>query len=251
MIRRVLRRRDFLGTSATVLLLASSAKAGWLDKGVDTLKSLQGDDGDGALSEVQIGRGLKEALKVASERVVAQVGQPGGYLSDAAIHIPLPGYLSDARDLLATVNADGLLSNLETQINRAAEQAAPEAKSIFFDAIGQMTVGDARKILNGPNDAATNYFKRTMSSDLRATFRPIVNDRLEGTGAMQTLDRTLKAYDNVPFTGQLADNAQTRLVNHGLDGALGGLFHYMAEEEAAIRSNPAKRTTDLLKQVFG
>jgi hypothetical protein len=244
------RRTLLLGLFATVPASAA-AQSDLLKKGLDALGSGQGGGAGGGLSEVQIGRGLKEALKVASERVVSQVGQPGGYLKDAAIHIPLPGYLSQARSVLRTVGASDLLDNLETELNRAAEAAAPEAERIFLDAIGQMTLGDAQQILNGPDDAATQYFKRTMSPDLRETFRPVVDDRLDQTGAMRTLDRTLARYADVPFAPSMADNAQRRLVDHGLDGALSGLFHYMAKEEARIRQSPAARTTDLLKEVFG
>jgi hypothetical protein len=245
------RRRAFLGLTGALAVWPVTARAGWLDTGKDMLKSLGGADGGGSLSEAQIGKGLKAALEVASERVVTQVGQIGGYLDDPAIHIPLPGYLAQARNLLSTVGAADLLTDLETKLNRAAETAAPQAQEMFLDAIGQMTMQDAREILGGPDDAATQYFKRTMSPELRETFRPVVDAKLAETGAIQTLDETVAAYDKIPFAGRLAKNAQGRLVDHGLDGALSGLFHYMAKEEAAIRNDPAKRTTDLLKQVFG
>jgi hypothetical protein len=246
-----LRRRAFLGLAASLSAVPLAAHAGWLDTGKDVLKSLGGGNGGGSLSDAQIGKGLKAALEVASERVVNQVGQVGGYLDDAAIHIPLPGYLAQAKSLLSTVGAADLLNDLEIKLNRAAETAAPQAREIFLDAIGEMTLKDARDILDGPDDAATQYFKRTMSPDLRETFRPVVDAKLAETGAIQTLDETVAAYDKIPFAGRLAKNAQGRLVDHGLDGALSGLFHYMAKEEAAIRNDPAKRTTDLLKQVFG
>jgi len=245
------RRRVLLGL---LMLLGAPGIAradSWWEQGADALDSLSGQDGGSALSEARIGRGLKEALRVASREVVARVGQPGGYLDDPTIRIPLPGYLETARDTLDTVGAAGLLNNLEEQLNRAAETAAPQARSIFLDAIGEMTVADARRILNGPKDAATQYFKRTMSPDLRSAFRPVVNERLNRSGAMQTLDRTVENYESIPFVSSLGDDAQERLVDHGLDGALEGLFHYLAEEEAAIRENPARRTTELLEEVFG
>lgn len=242
------RRTLLLGIVATAPSSALAQPA-WLQKGLESLDSLDG--GDRRLSQARIGKGLKEALRIASKQVVARVGQAGGYLNDPAIHIPLPGYLAQARDILGMAGAAGLLSDLETQINRAAETAAPKARQLFFDAIGTMTLADARKILQGPDDAATQYFKRTMSPELRETFRPIMDRRLAETGALRTLDRTLARYSKVPFAPELGQNAQRRLVDHGLDGALAGLFHYMAKEEAAIRNDPARRTSELLKDVFG
>lgn len=244
------RRRILLGLLALGVAPGVARAADWWDQGADTLESLQGD-GDSGLSQGKIARGLKEALRVASTEVVSRLGQAGGYLDDPEIHIPLPDYLQTARDGLETVGAAGLLNDLEQQINRAAEKAAPVAESIFFDAIAQMTVADARRILNGPPDAATRYFERTMSPELRTAFRPIVDERLSQTGAMRTLDWTVEQYESIPFGSSLVEDAEGRLVDHTLGGALDGLFHYMAREEAAIREDPAKRTTELLEDVFG
>ena len=244
------RRTVLLGAVGALSLAAPGARADWLSKGKDALDSMTGG-GSGGLTGGEIAKGLKEALRVASTRVVDQVGQDGGYLQDPDIHIPLPGYLAQARSVLQTVGAAGLLTDLEKQLNRAAETAAPEAERIFIDSISAMTLDDAKRILNGPDDAATQYFRRTMTPDLRETFRPVVDQHLAETGAMRTLDRTLESYEQVPFAQGIKGNAQKRLVDHGLDGALSGIFHYMAKEEAAIRKDPAKRTTDLLKRVFG
>lgn len=247
----------FAGCVLGLALLAAApdvarAQDDLIQKGVEGLGSLlDGGGGAEALSEAQIGRGLKEALRVASEQVVARVGQPGGYLEDQAIHIPLPGYLDTARSVLETVGAAGLLEDLEVRLNRAAETAAPHAERIFLDAIGAMTVADARDILNGPDDAATQYFRRTMTPELKSTFRPIIDRELNAVGAIETFDAVVQQYEAVPFASALGQDAKTRLVDHGLDGALDGIFHYMAEEEAAIRNDPAARTTDLLEQVFG
>jgi hypothetical protein len=229
---------------------AARAQSNLLKKGLDTLGDTFGG-GSGGLSEVKIGKGLKEALRVASTRVVDLVGQTDGYLMDKAIHIPLPGFLGNAQDILSAVGASYLLDDLEVRLNRAAETAAPYAEEIFFDAIEQMTLEDARKILDGPDDAATQYFKRKMTPSLRETFRPIVKDELDNAGAIEAFDRTVARYDDVPFAPSLGENSKDRLIDHGLDGALAGLFHYLAKEEAAIRNNPAKRTTDLLREVFG
>jgi len=250
-------RRLCAASAVGLGVLAAASGGAWaqqemIEKGLEGLGGmLSGGGGESALSEVQIGKGLKEALRVASTTVVDQVGQTGGYLEDQAIHIPLPGYLDTARSVLATVGAADLLQDLEVRLNRAAEAAAPHAESIFLDAIGEMTVADARDILAGPDDAATRYFQRTMTPALKSTFRPIIERELNQTGAIATFDQVVAQYDAVPFAGALGQDAKGRLIDHGLAGALDGIFHYLAKEEAAIRNNPAKRTTDLLQQVFG
>lgn len=221
---------------------------GWLERGLDSLQGLGGGTG---LSEAKIGRGLKEALRVASRAVVDQVGRPGGYLRDEAIHIPLPGFLGSVQSALRMAGASGLLDDLELRLNRGAEAAAPYAEEIFLDAIGEMSLADARSILDGPDDAATRYFQRTMTPDLKTTFRPIIDRELQAAGAVKVFDDITRRVDSLPFAPGLGTNAKGRLVEHGLDGALSGIFHYLAEEEAAIRNQPAKRTSDLLREVFG
>jgi hypothetical protein len=233
------------------VLAAGTARAGWLDKGREMLEGLTGDGGAGGLSEGRIVEGLKQALEVASREVVDRVGQPGGYLADPQIHIPLPGYLQQAQATLSKVGAGGLLDQVEARLNRGAERAAPEAQRLFLDAISEMTVEDARGILDGPSDAATQYFRRTMGPELRQSFRPIVQDELEKAGAVTAVQQVAGRLDSVPFANSLGAQATDRLVDHGLDGALDGLFHYLAKQEAAIRSDPAARTTEVLKEVFG
>lgn len=252
------RRRLLEACALSVAALLTAPGGAWaqrelLERGIEGLGGILGGGrgGRSALSEVQIGNGLKEALRVASRTVVSRVGQAGGYLDDQAIRIPLPGYLDTARSVLGTVGAADLLQDLEVRLNRAAEAAAPRAESIFLDAIGEMTVADARDVLSGPDDAATRYFRRTMTPELKATFRPIVERELNQTGAIESFDRVAARYDAVPFASALGQDAKGRLIDHGLDGALDGIFHYLAQEEAAIRNDPAKRTTELLRQVFG
>lgn len=221
-----------------------------LNRGLERLKGLP-DGGTGGLSDARIGRGLKQALEMASRSVIDRVGQPGGYLRDQAIRIPLPGFLASAQRTLGAVGAAGQLDRLETRLNRAAERAAPRARELFLDAIGEMTVGDARGILAGPDDAATRYFQRTMTPDLKAAFRPIVEAELQKVGAVAALDDVARRLEAIPFASLAVADPRRRLVEHGVDGALEGIFHYLAREEAAIRSTPAKRTTELLRDVFG
>ncbi len=139
-----------------------------------------------------------------------------------------------------------MLDDLELRMNRGAETAAPKALNIFTDAISRMSIDDARGILQGPQDAATQYFKRTTSEPLGKAFRPIIDKSLGDAGAVKALNGVKQQAGG--FASMLGGFNMTDFT---LDGALAGLFHYLAQEEAAIRTNPAARTTDLLKKVFG
>ena len=237
---------------ALALILAgpASAQNDWLKSGRNLLDSVLGQQpaGDG-VSDLTVGEitgGLQEALKVGTERVVGRVGQVDGFNADPAIRIPLPGPLQTARNALRRIGAGGIADDLELRLNRAAEAAAPQAKAIFWDAINAMTLDDARAILNGPRDAATQYFRRTMSQPLQDAMRPVVEQNMARVGALNVYDQFTARYRSIPFVPDL----KADLTGHVLDGALEGLFHYLAREEAAIRANPAQRSTELLRKVF-
>jgi hypothetical protein len=233
--------------AAGLLLPGPLHAQSWLDSAKDALGEVTGDSGGGSLDEVQIGKGLKEALRVATGRAVDEVAHPGGYLDDPAVRIPLPKSLRTVQSALSQVGMADIADNLQERMNRAAEAAAPEAREVFLDAVGQMTVEDARTILNGPNDAATRYFQETMTPALKDRMRPIVRRNLEKAGALGAFDDMMGQYSDLPLVPDVTAN----LTDHTLAEALDGLFHYLAQEERAIRKNPAARTTDLLKEVFG
>ncbi len=201
------------------------------------------------LSQGEIGSGLKEALRVASQRVIGRVGKNDGYFADPAIRIPLPEQLQSIVGPLRAVGASGLLDDLQLKMNRAAEQAAPKALNIFGDAVTNMSFDDARMILTGPQDSATQYFRRTTSGALTSSFRPIVDSTLSGAGAVTALRSVQTRGQSIPFVGQMIQNFS--LTDFTVGKALDGLFHYLASEESAIRTNPIARTTNLLKAVFG
>lgn len=199
-----------------------------------------------ALTTGDIAAGLKEALQVGSERVVGQVGRNNGYNSDPAIRIPLPPKLATAREKLARVGLGGTFDDLEVRFNRAAEAAAPKAKAIFWQAIQEMTLDDARAILKGENDAATRYFQRKTSRQLSAALRPVIDDSLDQVGAIRVYREVVRKVEAIPF----APEVKTDLSGYVVEKAMAGLFHYLAAEEAAIRADPAKRTSELLRRVF-
>lgn len=200
-----------------------------------------------ALVEREIALGLKDALRVGTERVISTVGKIDGFNANPDIRIPLPGILKSVQNGLGSVGFSGMLDDLELRLNRAAEAAVPEGRKLFVDALSQMTLDDAVQIYKGPDDAATSYFRTKMSPALAARFRPVVDESLQDVGAVQAYQTFLGEYERMPFM----PSVQTDLAGHVVDRALDGLFLMLAREEKAIRENPAARTTDLLKKLFG
>lgn len=245
-------RRSFV-LCATASVLSTPAVADeWWKKVLGDV--LSGDGGIGGtasgLSVGDVTLGLKDALRVSTSRVINRVGKPDGYLLDKLIHIPLPKSLQSAQKIMSAVGMSGMLDDLEVRLNRGAETAAPYAKNIFRDAIRSMTFDDAMGILKGPDDSATRYFQRKMTPNLQTTFRPIITNELDDAGAFTVLSNAANRYTSLPLGNNVDAFAKDKLVEHGLDYALDGIFHYLGKEEAAIRNNPAKRTTDILKKVF-
>jgi hypothetical protein len=224
---------------------SGSASAGWLD---DLKKVLNSDDATAAaLSTDEIGGGLKEALRVGTENVVGSLGQTDGFNLDEQIHIPLPAQLDQVKDVLEKVGMDSMLTDLEVRLNRAAEMATPKAKQLFIGAINEMTLDDVMAIYEGPEDAATQYFKSRMSGPLAVEMKPVVDASLADAGAAQAYDGVMERYNAVPLVPKVDADLSDYVVEKGMDG----IFYYLAEEEAAIRADPAKRTTELLQRVFG
>lgn len=231
----------------TVLLgIGSSASAQWMDR----LKGLLGDDEEEAgssLSSDEIGGGLKEALRVGTETVVANLGQEDGFNLDPIIHIPLPDQLGQVKSVLSKIGMDSMLTDLELRLNRAAEIATPKAKTLFIAAISDMTLEDVMAIYKGPEDSATQYFKAKMSGPLAVEMKPVVDSSLADAGAAKTYGAVMDRYNSVPFVKKVDADMSDYVVQKGMDG----IFYYLAREEAAIRQDPVKQTTDLLKKVFG
>jgi hypothetical protein len=249
---------------AAALLLSASpalAQGGLMDLGKGMIKqeleqraggsSAAGGSAGSSLSTSEIGSGLKEALRVAADKVTGRLGRADGFNSDPSVHIPLPDKLASVKQGLALAGKSQMVDDLELKLNRAAEAATPKARQIFWDAVQKMTLDDARGILNGPQDAATQYFKRTMSPDLRTAMRPVVDGTVSQSGAVQSYSSMAGAAKGLPMVGDALKAGPSMLTDHVLDYALAGIFKYLGQEEAAIRTNPASRSTDLLKKVFG
>ncbi len=237
----------FVAVSAVLFCGAQKAHSGWLDKAFDMLKSPGDTTAQNSLTSKEIGSGLKEALLVGSASVVSQLGKKDGFNLDQAIHIPLPEKFDTVRSLLGKVGLASMLDDLELKLNRAAEVATPKAKELFVQAISEMTFEDVMNIYNGPEDAATRYFQDKMTPPLAREMQPVVEQSLAEVGAVQAYDNVMGEYRAIPFVPDVKADLTTYVIEKGMDG----IFYYMAVEEAAIRQNPAKRTTELLQRVFG
>lgn len=235
-----------------VLAFPAQAQSDWLERLLKQVTPPQGAapaaPAGGVLSQEEIARGLKEALAKGAQRAIAELGKPGGYLDNAKVRIPIPERLQGMERAARALGQGRVVDEFVTSLNRAAEQAVPEAAAIFAEAIQQMTLEDARAILKGPDDAATQYFRQRAEARLGERFRPIVSaatDRAGVTAAYKRLAR--KAGPMTQMLGLPAEDLDGYVTAKALDG----LFLMIAAEEKRIRENPVARTSELLKKVFG
>jgi hypothetical protein len=208
---------------------------------------LAGMGGGTQLDEGTVVAGLKEALRVGTQNTVSSTSSPDGFFGNPVIRIPVPDQLDTMAQGLRRVGFGSQVDEFELAMNRAAEDAAGEALDVFVGAISQMSFSDARGILDGGETAATEFFRRTTSDQLRGRFSPIVDQSMRQVGLVQVYDQLLSRWRQVPLVPQ----PQFDLNRYVTDQGLGGLFHVLGEEEKKIRTDPAARVTDLLKTVFG
>ena len=199
------------------------------------------------LSDAQIASGLKEALQAGTQNAVSLTGRPDGYFQNAAIKILMPSQLQPIEKGLRAVGYGPQIDELVLGMNRAAERAAPAAKPIFLEAITAMSFDDARKILTGSPTAATEYFKGKTSEKLTAAFQPVVAQTMNEVGVTRQYKELMGRAQAIPFLKSAPFDLDRYVVGKSLDG----LFYVLGQEEQKIRTNPAARATDLLKQVFG
>ena len=212
---------------------------------------LDGVIGAGGLTQADAAMGIRAALDNGIGNALSTVGVLNGFLGNDAIRVPLPKVLRDVQSYLEPVGAGGLLNELQVQLNRGAEAAVPVARDIFVGAVRGLTINDALNIISGPATAATDYLRDRTSVSLSSAFSPIMERALDNTGALALVDQVGSQLNGLPFAPNLGRDARTDLVSHGVDYGLRGVFRYIGEEEAAIRANPAKRTSAILRRVFG
>lgn len=206
-------------------------------------KSLTGE----SLTTEEIASGLKEALTNGVSKGSDLVSQLDGYYKNPEIKIPFPPEVKQVETSLRQLGLGSEVDKFVESLNRAAEDAAKEAKPIFVSAIKQMTIQDAWGILKGEQDAATKYLNRTTSLALKEKFKPVVKKSLDKVNATKYYSDLVKTYNKIPLVQKINPN----LDDYATDRAIQGLFVMIAKEEKNIRANPGARTSELLKKVFG
>jgi hypothetical protein len=198
------------------------------------------------LTEAEVAGGLKEALSIGITKGATAAAQPDGYNKNSLIRIPFPQDVQKVETTLRTMGMGSLVDNFVLSLNRAAEDAAQEARPIFLGAIRKLTIKDVWGILTGGKDAATQYLKRTTSEELKVAFTPKIQASLDKVNATKYYSDVIGAYNRIP----LVQKVNPDLTGYATQKAIDGLFLLVAQEEANIRQNPVARTTDLLRRVF-
>jgi hypothetical protein len=200
-----------------------------------------------ALSTTDINAGLKEALTRGAETAVSQLGRKDGFFGDPKLKIPLPPTLQKAEKAMRMLGMGEQADELVLSMNRAAEAAVPEAKTLLVGAVKQMTLEDAKGILTGGQTSATDFFRSKTEATLTERFAPIVKTHTDKVGLAQQYNQ----YAGAAAQFNLIDKRQANVEQYVTQQALDGLYTVIGEKEAAIRANPMQAGSDLLKKVFG
>ena len=246
--------------SAGLCLAPAAYAESWWSKGVDILTGSSAEQSPESeadqpsveslvksLSNEDLTDAFRQALELGASAVVDRLGVVDGFYADEQVRVPLPDTMLKVRSVLDRIGMASLADDLETKLNRAAEAAVPKTRQLFVDAIKSLSFEDIRRIYEGPEDSATQYFRSRMSDDLQAEMKPIVDQALSEVGAIQAYDQLLGNYKSIPFVPDIGADLSTHVLDKGLDG----IFLYLAKEEAAIRQDPVKQSTELLRRVFG
>src|ERR1041385_2919305 len=204
------------------------------------------ETGDNTPTSSEVAEGLKEALLKGVSVGADKLSQADGYLGNAQIKIPFPPDAKRAEDRLRQLGLNNEVDRFIATLNHGAEDAAKDAKPIFISAIQQMTIQDAWSILKGQQDAATQYLKKTTTTQLKDKFKPVIQNSLNKVNATKYYSDLVNTYNKIPFV----EKANPDLNSYATDLAIQGLFTMVAKEEKNIRQDPVARTSDLLKKVF-
>ncbi len=203
--------------------------------------------GLGDLSNADASKGLKQALIQGADKAVAKLGKVDGFLGNPQVKIPLPDALKRTERIMHVLGMGKQADELVLRMNRAAEAAVPEAKALLIDSVKKMSVDDAKNILTGGDDAATQYFRKATSGPMAEKFLPIVKKATQDVALA-------KQYNKFAAMGSqygLVKKDQVNLEQYVTQKTLDGVYLMMAEEEKAIRQNPGEQASSLLKKVFG
>lgn len=201
----------------------------------------------GTPTTLEIGQGIKQALEIGTSQGADKLSAKDGFFGNLAVKILFPTEAQKVEKTLRSIGLNSLADNVILSINRAAEDAAKEAKPIFISAIKQMTIADATNILLGNKDAATEYFKRVTTAQLMEKFKPVITSSLSKVGATKYWSDAALAYNKIPLVKPVNADLSTYVAQKAIDG----MFIQVAQEELKIRDNIGARSTGLLQKVFG
>ncbi|MBL3590813.1 MAG: DUF4197 domain-containing protein [gamma proteobacterium endosymbiont of Lamellibrachia anaximandri] len=247
-----MKKREFtrlLAAAVILTVLASSAQGDWKSIFKQFVESDNIETAtQSVLSNSDMVSGLKEALANGVETAINRLGKTDGFLADELVRIAMPDSLKTIESIARKTGQGHYVDEFVTTLNRAAEQAVPEASAILGDSIRELSVADAKSILNGSDDAATQYFRKSSEAQLEEKFRPIV-ERATNSAGVTSAYKSLLGQAGGMFGG-FFNTDSLDLDRYVTDRTMDGLFKYIAIQEKQIRENPAARTTDLLKKVF-
>ena len=221
--------------------------AGASSSSSSTSASDTGGAGVSSLTNSEASGGLKEALTQGVGKAVSTLGAADGFFGNKEVKIPLPKYLKKVEKGMKLMGMGKQSDELVLKMNRAAEAAVPEAKALLVGSIKQMTLADAKAILTGPQDAATQYFKRTTSKQMGEKFLPIVQKATEKVQLAETYNK----YAEMGSKFGVIKSEDAKIEQYVTNKALDGVYLMIAKEEAAIRKDPLGQASSLLKKVFG
>lgn len=230
----------------TVLLMGTGCTTQQINQAIGEAMGATGTAGGKEVTSTEVAQGLKEALTVGISKGAQQASQLDGYYKNPKLKIPFPPDVQRVEQRLRQIGLGSEVDKFIVSLNRGAEKAATEAKPVFVTAIRNMTIQDAWNILRGQDDAATQYLKRTTSSELRSRFQPIVAKSLDDVEATKYYGDLVNTYNKIPGVQRVNPD----LESYATDKAIEGLFLLVADEEKNIRENPVARTTELLRRVF-
>jgi len=234
-----------LSVSVVVALMSTvTARAGFEDFFKKALENVMEEQV--GLSENEIIRGLKEALEIGTDNSVSLLSAVDGFYKHPDVKIFLPEQVKQVESLLRTAGFGGQVDAFELSMNRAAEQAAPEARKLFWEAITQITFDDAKRILEGRENEATLYFQDKTSAQLVERFTPLVHNAMASVGVTRTWQDLDDSISRIPFAESFRFDLDAYVTGKTLDG----LFFMLEQEERKIRKDPEARVTELLKKVF-
>lgn len=199
------------------------------------------------LTQGDASRGIKEALSLASMNATNRLAQPNGFWGNTRVRIPLPGVLGETQRTLARLRMSGPLDQLQENLNHAAESVMPQAGSLFTNAVRTITIADAIDIVRGGDDSATRYLRGRTETRLTSLLKPPMTRALTDSGAFTLMRSALREVGLASMTTDL----RREVIDFSTLKALDGCFYFIAEEERAIRRDPWRRTSDILRRVFG